>query len=141
MSGKTFSVVSESDVLQIKGVIREALGFLYDVFPSFTEDDAFEVKLILSECLFNAVTHGNRCDAEKMVTLAISTDGNIITILISDEGEGFDYAAALNEGTADGSLFKESGRGVRLLYALADDVMYSAKGNEVKIIKTVAADG
>src|SRR6267154_4092686 len=53
--------------------------------------DEDSVQLALREALNNAVVHGNRLDARKLVHVRIHCKiGNGISLIVSDHGQGFD---------------------------------------------------
>jgi len=50
------------------------------------------LRLILDEAIINAMEHGNRWDPEKKIAVKIEQTGTCIKIIISDEGEGFQFS-------------------------------------------------
>ena len=53
--------------------------------------DECDVEIALREALANAVLHGNRQDAEKKVQINCRIQfGGEVSIIIKDEGKGFD---------------------------------------------------
>src|SRR5260370_32249231 len=63
----------------------------------------FDVELALREALGNAVVHGNQEDPEKKVHIRCRCGpGKAISIIVTDQGKGFDFGKALANGvTAD----------------------------------------
>ena len=57
-------------------------------------------------------------------------DSGVLTLTVSDSGEGFDYAAA---PTSDANQNDYSGRGIPLLRTICDTIEYRGKGNEVVV--------
>ena len=107
----------------------EALGF--------DEDDLHRVGIALRECMVNAVVHGNRYNARKKVHLKITRTAESLTIVIGDEGDGFD-PTAVPDPLAGENLLRGSGRGVMLMQAFMDEFQISRRepqGNEVKMVK------
>jgi anti-sigma regulatory factor (Ser/Thr protein kinase) len=93
-----------------------------------------EVRVALSEALSNAVIHGNRQDPAKKVEVFGGCDGDILTLVITDEGEGFD-PAALPDPTSGEHLLSAHGRGVFLIHRLMDHVEYRRGGSQIILRK------
>jgi serine/threonine-protein kinase RsbW len=91
-------------------------------------------KILIStvEAVNNAILHGNKGDVNKMVTVNISADGNVLDITVTDEGEGFEYGN-LPDPTDPKNIENLHGRGVFLMRRLADNIEYNTSGNEVKM--------
>lgn len=91
-------------------------------------------KILIStvEAVNNAILHGNKGDRNKMVTVIISADGNVLDITVTDEGEGFEYGN-LPDPTDPKNIENLHGRGVFLMRRLADAIEYNSSGNEVKM--------
>jgi len=107
----------------------EALGF--------DEDDLHRVGIALRECMVNAVVHGNRYNARKKVHLKVIRTPESLTVVIGDEGDGFD-PTAVPDPLAGENLLRGSGRGVMLMQALMDEFQISKRspqGTEVKMVK------
>lgn len=94
----------------------------------------FDVKLLLREALLNAVLHGSRCDPLRAVSLEVRTAEGRLTLTVSDQGEGFDWRSGLSNLAPPEAT---SGRGLTILTLYADDVRFSASGNQVILTKTV----
>lgn len=91
-------------------------------------------KILIStvEAVNNAILHGNKGDINKMVTVNMSADGNVLDITVTDEGEGFEYGN-LPDPTDPKNIENLHGRGVFLMRRLADAIEYNRSGNEVKM--------
>jgi len=117
-----------------QAVLREA-GKL-----GFDEDDMHKIGMSVRESMVNAVVHGNRYNARKKVKLTISRAPESLSVIIADEGEGFDMTS-LPDPLADENLLRHSGRGLLLMQAFMDEFQIRAtkpKGTEVKMVKYVA---
>ena len=88
----------------------------------------------LEEALSNAIRHGNRFDANKKITVSSCVGAEQTAITVADEGEGFD-PGAVPDPTVDENLEKPCGRGIMLMRAYMDEVMYNKAGNEVRMVK------
>src|SRR6266478_1009793 len=112
--GQTLEQVLESSLESVdhaeQTVLREAevLGF--------DEDDLHRIGISVRECMVNAVVHGNRYNARKKVHLKVTRTPDYLTVVVGDEGEGFDIAA-LPDPLANENLLRHSGRGLLLMQA------------------------
>jgi len=91
-------------------------------------------KILIStvEAVNNAILHGNKGDAEKMVTVNFTADGNMFDVVVTDQGEGFKYDS-LPDPTDPANIENLHGRGVFIMRSLADTIEYNEAGNEVKM--------
>jgi serine/threonine-protein kinase RsbW len=127
------STLESVDVAE-EAVLREATDLGFD------EDDLHRIGMSVRECMVNAVVHGNRYNARKKVRLTITRTPERLTIVIADEGEGFDLNT-LPDPLANENLLRHSGRGLLLIQAFMDEFEMRArepKGTEVKMVKYVA---
>lgn len=92
-----------------------------------------DVMLILTEAVTNAIIHGNKQDPAKQVFITVKLDSENLTIIVKDEGPGFDPEKIPNP-LKEENLLKTGGRGIYLINQYADYVYYSEKGNQVTII-------
>jgi len=109
----------------------------------FGEDDLHSIGMSVRECMVNAVVHGNRYNARKKVELKIDSTAERLTIVIRDEGEGFDMGA-LPDPLAEDNLLRHSGRGLLLMQAFMDEFQVrrrEPKGTEVIMVKYVGKSG
>jgi len=93
------------------------------------------VELALREALNNAVVHGNRLDAHKLVHVRCRCKvGKGISITVSDQGQGFDPSAVPDPLSVD-NLEAEHGRGIHLMKLAMDEVSFEQRGAEVRMWK------
>jgi len=107
------------------------------------EEDLHRVGMSVRECMVNAVVHGNCYNAKKKVKFGVGSTPERLTIVIGDEGEGFDMGD-LPDPLADDNLLRHSGRGLLLMQAFMDEFQIrprSPKGTEVKMVKYVGKSG
>jgi len=98
------------------------------------------VQLALREALNNAVVHGNRLDAHKLVHVRCRCEaGKGISITVSDQGQGFDPSAVPDPLSVD-NLEAEHGRGIHLMKLAMDEVSFEQWGAEVHMFKGPAND-
>jgi serine/threonine-protein kinase RsbW len=131
----TLDLVLESCLESVDGaeeaILQEAKQLGFD------EDDLHKIGIAARECMVNAVVHGNRYNARKKVQVKISRTDDRITIVIADEGGGFD-PASVPDPLANENLLRFSGRGVMLMRAFMDEFTVSPrepKGTEVRMVK------
>ena len=104
----------------------------------YPDDCLFAVRLALEEALANAIKHGNRLDPKKTVNIKFSVNPDEVHIIITDQGQGFD-PAAVPDPTTDEHLEDPSGRGITLMHAYMDEVVYNSRGNEVRMLKRISS--
>ena len=93
----------------------------------------------LDEAFVNAVKHGNKFDARKLVRVTAEVSRDEARFTIEDEGEGFDVAN-IPDPLDPENLFKTSGRGVLFIYNIMDEVKYNDRGNRLTMVKKAHDD-
>lgn len=109
-----------------------------------SEEKQVAISAAFREATINAAQHGNRYDRQKQIEVLYLLDREKITIIVSDEGEGFnhhlylwrsetsDAVSAAKERYEQGSL---GGLGIMLMLKCADRVQYNEKGNFITLTK------
>ncbi len=125
-----------SELSSARQVEQRLIGELrrYD----YPDDCLFAVRLAVEEALANAIKHGNRLDPEKTVTVRFSIEPEKVQLIVTDQGMGFD-PAAVPDPTTDEHLEDPSGRGITLMHAYMDEVVYNSRGNEVRMLKRISS--
>jgi serine/threonine-protein kinase RsbW len=100
----------------------------------YDEQSVFAIRLALEEGLMNAIRHGNKLDARKVVYVVAKVTPKATEIVIEDQGKGFDRSS-VPDPCAHENLLKCSGRGILLMEAYMDKVDYSKGGRRVKMVK------
>ncbi len=106
------------------------------------EDEQSQVGMAVRECTVNAIVHGNRYNKNKRVHLQIERSDKDLSVLIGDEGEGFDLKS-LPDPLAPENLLRQSGRGLMLARAFMDEFDLHPRpggGTEVRLVKHLAAE-
>jgi CheY-like chemotaxis protein len=145
------------------GALVSHLQQLLRCLPLADETDRLRVGVALEEALTNACCHGNlevgsapgasdrrareelaerrRWEApyrDRRIHVSARISRSEAVFVIRDEGPGFDVAGL---PTGDGlSADRGAGRGVTLMRALMDEVVYNAAGNEVTLTKRRAPE-
>src|SRR3981189_3045291 len=93
------------------------------------------VELALREALSNAMLHGNRLDARKLVHVRCCCEcGKGVLIVVRDQGQGFD-PSEVPDPLAFENLNSEHGRGIHLMKLAMDEVSFERHGTEVRMRK------
>lgn len=90
----------------------------------------------LDEAFVNAVKHGNKFEADKLIRIRTDISKTEARFTIEDEGDGFDVGA-IPDPLDPQNLFKTSGRGVLFIYNIMDEVIYNERGNRLTMVKKV----
>lgn len=93
----------------------------------------------LDEAFVNAVKHGNKFDAHKLVRITAEVSKHEARFTVEDEGEGFDVNN-IPDPLDPENLFKTSGRGVLFIYNIMDEVKYNDRGNRLTMVKKAKTD-
>ncbi len=135
MEAHTLEQELESTLESVDGaeqiVVAEAQALGLD------EDDLYRVGIAIRECMVNAVVHGNRYNSRKKVHLKVERTPDRLTVVVQDEGDGFD-PKAVPDPLAGENLLRGSGRGVMLMQSFMDEFQISKRspqGTEVKMVK------
>lgn len=95
------------------------------------------VQLALREALNNAVLHGNRLDAQKLVHVRCRCKvGKGISLIVSDQGQGFDVNSVPDPVRVD-RLEAEHGRGIHIMKLAMDQVWFERRGAAVHMFKSI----
>jgi serine/threonine-protein kinase RsbW len=116
----------KSELTRVEEFIREVFAFY-----SFPDTCFNKVLLCISEATINAIAHGNKGDGKKKVELSVDCKTHLISVKITDQGEGFDYCN-LPDPTNKDNLLKESGRGIHIIRTIAKTLSFNEKGNSME---------
>ena len=98
-----------------------------------------DLKLALTEATSNAVRHAYPGGGGQ-VDIVYELRGDVLTIEVTDEGEGFDHD---DETALDGSRdLTEGGLGIAIIRAIADELVLSkgsqGRGSRLRFVKTLS---
>jgi len=116
----------ESELQRVEDFINEVFDFY-----KFPKTCFNKVLLCISEATINAIAHGNKGDKRKKVELSVDCKTHLISIKITDEGDGFDFSS-LPDPTQKENLQKESGRGIHIIKSMAKTFSFNEKGNSLQ---------
>ncbi len=100
--------------------------------------DVFRIQMAIEEAVVNAIEHGNRRDPDKLVRMEFHVTREKVTMVISDEGAGFDHRNVADP-TSEERLDKPRGRGVLLMRELMTEAVFNEVGNQVSMTKIRSA--
>ncbi|GHV38820.1 hypothetical protein FACS189490_01370 [Clostridia bacterium] len=135
-----FEKIFKSDVCAAKTIVAELIAGLRS-HREVSDDDETDLRLILSELLYNAVVHGNKNDTQKLVTVRVTLEHESEVLLkceIADQGEGFSHKKFFAEYGNKDILESDHGRGVWLAASLTEDFAYNESGNSVTFSKRLS---
>ncbi len=130
---KVYTKKFESD----PDILVDVENFITDVAEeqNFPEDVKTGLTLSVAEATANAIVHGNKLDPKKLVTIKVIVDDEQVTVIIKDEGSGFD-PDSIPDPTTPENLLKDSGRGIHIMKTFLHDLQYNftENGTEVTLI-------
>ena len=127
--------------------LQQASDLLADLFAHtpLTERHIKDLKQAVMEMGGNAIEWGHRKNAEMVLRITYRIDPNAVTLIIQDQGPGFDpmnipHAASEEDPIRHLELrnelnLREGGFGIMLARGLVDEFNYNERGNEVTLVK------
>lgn len=92
---------------------------------ALSEDEKDNLAIAMTEAVGNAIVHGNKKDPKKEVKIDIQIKNKRkLFVSVTDEGHGFDPDGLIDPTHPD-HLMNEHGRGIFILKALMNDVLFS----------------
>lgn len=87
------------------------------------DDGSHWIGMAVREAVANAIKHGNKLDVSKKVSATFELAGTRLSIIIRDEGNGFD-PSKVSDPLNPQNLMKTSGRGIFYMRTFMDRVDY-----------------
>jgi two-component system, OmpR family, response regulator len=127
--------------------LAQASDMLADLFAHspLTERHIKDLKQAIMEMGGNAIEWGHRKNAELILRITYRIDPNAITLIIQDQGPGFNpgnipHAASEEDPIRHLELrnelgLREGGFGIMLARGLVDKFWYNERGNQVTMVK------
>lgn len=82
------------------------------------------LSLSFSEAASNSIVHGNKKDKNKKIGITIKVNDSQMTIIIKDEGKGFNVNE-VPDPTKPENILKDSGRGIHIMRSFLSDLRYN----------------
>jgi serine/threonine-protein kinase RsbW len=89
-----------------------------------SEEKINYLSLSFSEAVSNSIVHGNKNDITKKIQIHVKIDTDTITIIIKDEGKGFDLKS-VPDPTKPENILKDSGRGIHIMKSFLENLSYN----------------
>jgi anti-sigma regulatory factor (Ser/Thr protein kinase) len=125
----------QSEIGQISPLVEWLMSLI--VASGCVRGEEEFVELALREVLSNAMLHGNRVNASKLVHLRCHCEcGKGVFIAVRDQGHGFDPNKS-PDPLAFENLRSEHGRGIHLMKLAMDEVSFERGGTEVRMRKNL----
>lgn len=97
-------------------------------------DDIYgNIMISVTECISNAIIHGNQSNKEKLVHLELVMEDQLLVFTIQDEGLGYDFTDQ-SDPTSPENIEKIGGRGIFLIKHLSDEVKFEDEGRKIILI-------
>jgi serine/threonine-protein kinase RsbW len=109
-------------------VVDETEEFLRPL--GLEEELAYNIVMLTTEAVTNAIEHGNAMDESKNVVLEFEANEVRVQITVEDEGEGF-KESDVPDPLAQENIMSEGGRGIFLMRELADQITYEKGGRAI----------
>lgn len=122
-------IVISSDTLnlnQVEFFIEEIFDFLH-----LDKSILNKVLLCVNEAVINSISHGNRYDENKKVTVQSFFCREYLFFRVIDEGSGFNFSD-LPDPTDEENIKKFCGRGIFIMKKISDAIFFREKGNVVE---------
>jgi serine/threonine-protein kinase RsbW len=135
----SFTLTIPSRIEELEAV-RSLVGRAAAAY-ALSEEMAYWIELAVTECMINAIRHGNQSDPSKEATLKISSNGLVIEVIVEDQGSGF-CLEEIADPTDVQNLLKPSGRGILIVRSFMDKVNLSRRkggGTRLRMVKYLAA--
>ena len=127
-------LIRDVEVRGSEGYLSFLDGFVDDLSrdEGIDEDTVSNIVIAMSEAMNNAYLHGNGGVDSLPIVIKVYRDGGGFSFSVLDCGKGFDFGQ-LREDLNDDILDVPGGRGIFIMRALADEVVFNDAGNQVTL--------
>jgi serine/threonine-protein kinase RsbW len=128
-------VPNQTRYLCLIGHIGENIARTLRHYSGDREKLAFDLNLVLTEAMANAIQHANEGDPAKEVHIEISTVSQRLIIKVFDFGPGFDVEQYIKPRHP----LEENGRGIYLIHTIMDEISYNSTedGHVLEMVKNL----
>lgn len=118
-------VPNQTRYLCLIGHIGENVARALKHYSGDREKLAYDLNLVLTEAMANAITHANEGDPSKEVHIEIAIADQQLALRVYDHGQGFD----ISQFAMPRHPLAEGGRGVYIIQTVMDEVEYRPTGD------------
>lgn len=115
-------VPNQTRYLCLIGRIGENIARALKHYSGDKEKLAYDLNLVLTEAMANAIHHANEGDPTKEVHIEITIADRQLSLRVYDDGQGFD----ISQFAVPRHPMEEHGRGVYIIHNVMDEVVYRA---------------
>lgn len=135
LADKTYKKVVQSD----PDILPELEEYIIQIAreANLSDSKINNLALSFSEAISNCMKHGNRFDKSKTVTISVAIDDNKLTVILKDEGKGFNLQT-VPDPTKPENILKDSGRGIHIMKNFLDDLRYNFTPTGTEVILEVS---
>jgi len=128
-------VPNQTRYLCLIGHIGENIARTLRDYSGDREKLAYDLNLVLTEAMANAIQHANEGDPAKEVHIEISTVSQRLIIKVFDFGPGFDVEQYIKPRHP----LEENGRGIYLIHTIMDEISYNSTndGHVLEMVKNL----
>lgn len=119
--------------LDLLGVVDKVVEGVAEQME-FDDPDRDAIAISVIEASTNAIQHGHRLDATKMVDIVFSLGRDTLEITVQDRGSGF--TPNLEGDPTPPDLLSTRGRGIFIMRSMMDDVSFDfSSGTRIRLVK------
>ena len=128
-------VPNQTRYLCLIGHIGENIARTLRDYSGDREKLAFDLNLVLTEAMANAIQHANEDNPAKEVHIEISIVSQRLIIRVFDFGTGYDVHQYIEPSPP----LDEHGRGIYLIHTIMDEISYNPteKGHVLEMVKNL----
>jgi serine/threonine-protein kinase RsbW len=113
-------VPNQTRYLCLIGHIGENIARALKHYDGDREKLAYDLNLVLTEAMANAIQHANVGDPTKEVHIEITIADRQLSLRVYDHGQGFD----ISQFAEPSHPMQEHGRGIYIIHSVMDEVVY-----------------
>lgn len=127
--------IYQKEIANDPDLLPELDDYLHKIVTEagLAEEKFNSLSLSFSEAMSNSIVHGNKKDPNKKVKITIKINESSITIIIKDEGKGFDLIS-VPDPTKPENILKDNGRGIHIMRSFLDDLYYNFTPNGTETV-------
>lgn len=133
-----------------EAAVEKAIDTVHKLLESsgLNEEGQVAVSAAFREAAVNAAQHGNKYKRDKKIEIQYLLDSEKITLVVRDQGPGFDHEQFVKSGATRDALTaarerhaqgRMGGLGIMLMLRCCDRLEYNNQGNQITLTKRLKA--